>query len=310
MDLKRLKYFCTIVEQGQLLRAAQVLHMSQPPLSQRLKELEDELGVTLMERVGRRMRPTEAGLELYERAQAIFRQLDETREAVLAAALERPETLRIGVSPTCRSRLVQSFAAIHEAYPALQISAVCADSSTLEYMLYQRQVDFALLQRPVRDDIYHIEDLAPTPIIAVVGRVPGAADLPQTLSVEDLARFPLMLLRRSTGVGTYEQVLQVFRQHGVSVNVPLHSPDVSVLLDLLENGYPGVALVPATEAYGRPLTQCALHVIDIGLSIFHPCVAWMSASTPSQTARAVVELIKATPMEGALDDVPECAREE
>ncbi len=76
MDVKRLRYFCTIVEQGQISRAARVLHISQPPLSQRLKELEDELGTPLIIREDGQWQITEAGKILYEKANSILSDLD------------------------------------------------------------------------------------------------------------------------------------------------------------------------------------------------------------------------------------------
>ncbi len=61
MDLKRLRYFCRVVEQGSISQAAKVLNMAQPPLSKRIQELEDELKTPLFLRHGNRIEPTEAG---------------------------------------------------------------------------------------------------------------------------------------------------------------------------------------------------------------------------------------------------------
>ena len=69
-------YFCTIAEQGQISRAAKLLHMAQPPLSQRLKELEAELGTPLFERQGRKLLLTEAGTLFYRRARDILRAVE------------------------------------------------------------------------------------------------------------------------------------------------------------------------------------------------------------------------------------------
>ncbi|MDU7757810.1 MAG: LysR family transcriptional regulator, partial [Staphylococcus epidermidis] len=61
MDLKRLKYFCKVVEQGSISQAARALNMAQPPLSKRIQELEDELNAPLFVRNGNRLETTEAG---------------------------------------------------------------------------------------------------------------------------------------------------------------------------------------------------------------------------------------------------------
>ena len=61
MDIKRLKYFCTVVECGSFTKAAEMLHISQPPLSKRVQELEQEIGTPLLFRDGGRIRPTPTG---------------------------------------------------------------------------------------------------------------------------------------------------------------------------------------------------------------------------------------------------------
>lgn len=68
MDLKRLRYFCRVVEHGSVSQAAKSLNMAQPPLSKRIQELEEELQVSLFERRGNRIEPTEAGYFLYRKA--------------------------------------------------------------------------------------------------------------------------------------------------------------------------------------------------------------------------------------------------
>lgn len=78
MDIRQLRYFLTIAEEGQITRAAKRLHMDQPPLSQQLKLLEQELGVQLVERMGRMVRLTEAGRILQLRAEQIIGLVDST----------------------------------------------------------------------------------------------------------------------------------------------------------------------------------------------------------------------------------------
>lgn len=73
MDLKRLRYFCRVVEHGSVSQAAKSLNMAQPPLSKRIQELEEELQVSLFERRGNRIEPTEAGYFLYRKGCEILR---------------------------------------------------------------------------------------------------------------------------------------------------------------------------------------------------------------------------------------------
>ena len=82
MELRRLRYFVTVAEESSFNRAAQKLHMAQPPLSNQIKQLEKELGVLLFERTNRGVRTTEAGELLLEEAQRILLQMDQAFSAV------------------------------------------------------------------------------------------------------------------------------------------------------------------------------------------------------------------------------------
>ena len=82
MELRQLRYFLAVLEEGNLSRAAKKLNMSQPPLSTQMKLLEGELGCELFLRGARRVTPTGAGRLLYERAKAITALCDETEQAV------------------------------------------------------------------------------------------------------------------------------------------------------------------------------------------------------------------------------------
>ncbi|HMM19271.1 MAG TPA: LysR family transcriptional regulator [Selenomonadales bacterium] len=80
MDLRRLRYFLTVAEEGKITKAAKRLHMAQPPLSQQMKVLENELGVQLLEKAGREIRLTKVGQALCERGAQILDLVDRTEK--------------------------------------------------------------------------------------------------------------------------------------------------------------------------------------------------------------------------------------
>ena len=246
MDLKRMRYFCTVVEQGQVSRAARLLHMAQPPLSQRLRELEEEIGYPLFERQGRTLRVTDAGRVFYRRARDILRAVDATRDEVIRVAAQSGPTLRIGVSPTCRSYWMSHFAALRQRFPGYRIGVVLGDSSSLEALLKSDKLDFALMQPPLDGDDFIAVRIAASRSIAVMpGDLLTAHSGPLTLA--DLCRHPLLLLRRSVGVGSYERLLQAVHEAGQVADVALYCSDVEILLDLLAQGFTGIAVVPESE---------------------------------------------------------------
>ena len=103
MDLKRLEYFCAIVEKGQISKAAEALHISQPPLSMRLKELEEELDVQLIYREGKAWQVTPEGEALYQRAQFILSYVAGLEKDIRESRNKVSGLVRIGVCPPCLS---------------------------------------------------------------------------------------------------------------------------------------------------------------------------------------------------------------
>ena len=101
MDLKRLEYFCAIVEKGQISKAAEALHISQPPLSMRLKELEEELDVQLIYREGKAWQVTPEGEALYQRAQFILSYVAGLEKDIRESRNKVSGLVRIGVCPPC-----------------------------------------------------------------------------------------------------------------------------------------------------------------------------------------------------------------
>lgn len=107
MNIKQLQYFVTIVENGTITAAAKKLGISQPPLSAQMKLLEEELGVTLMERGGRQIRLTDAGRILYRRAVSIVELTDTTLKELTDFRTGISGVLRLGTVSSCGIRAAE-----------------------------------------------------------------------------------------------------------------------------------------------------------------------------------------------------------
>ena len=260
-----MRYFCTIVEQGQISRAARALNMAQPPLSQRLRELEDEFGYPLFTREGRALHITDAGQLFYQRARDILRAVDEARDDVIRVAAQSGPALRIGLSPTCKSFWIAHYQALVSVFPDHLIGLVVGDSSYLEHLLQVGKLDLALMQPPLHAENFVTHRIATCRSVAVSPKGMLPARL-HSLSLEELAHHPLLLLRRSVGVGSYERLLQAFHEAGLTANVALYCSDVDVLLELLERGLAAIAVVPESEAGAGDFE---VRAIDIDLPDYH-----------------------------------------
>ncbi len=246
VDLKRLLYFCTIVEQGQISRAARVLNMAQPPLSQRLRELEEEIGYKLFLRSRRGLQVTEAGRLLYRRARAILHSVDEARDEVIRAASQSGPALRVGVSPTCRHLWISRFPEFVGHFSGHVVGLVVGDSSYLEQLLQAGNLDMALMQPPLQPENFVVHKISSSKSVAVAPQGLLPADM-RPVSLAELARHRLLLLRRSVGTGSYERLLQLFHEAQLRSDIVLYSSDVDSLLVLLKEGFAGIAVVPESE---------------------------------------------------------------
>src|SRR4051812_49134326 len=98
MDIKQLRYFIAIAEEKNITAAANVLHMSQPPLSMQLKQLEEELGVKLFERNGKSMELTDKGNVLYNRALSLVNSVEEIKNELQETEEGKRGVLAVGIN--------------------------------------------------------------------------------------------------------------------------------------------------------------------------------------------------------------------
>ncbi|MFF3573493.1 LysR family transcriptional regulator [Nocardia jiangxiensis] len=151
MDLRSLRYFVTVAQERHIGRAARRLHMTQPPLSRAIRELEDELGVTLFERTSKGVTLTNAGTVMYDESVALLEHADLLRTRVTAAA--GATTLTIGTladtAELVAGTLVTRF---REQHPSVEVSIREADLGDPTAGLRAGLVDVALTRTPFEDN--------------------------------------------------------------------------------------------------------------------------------------------------------------
>lgn len=289
MDLKRLRYFCTIIEQGSISKAAHVLCMAQPPLSKRLQELEEEVGTELIVRTGRRLEPTEAGQYLYQKACDILRSIEDTKRKTIEIASTERRMLRVGISYLFLRHFLPLVHSLYQENPRAEISVSVSDSSHLEQLLHRGRIDIAFIQRPHKQEGFELIEFAPLPLKALVARRLLPDELPASMTLESLGQHPLILLRRVEGVGTFETLLAQLRKAGIQPNVKMHVSDPAIALEMLDSGIEAVAFLPASEAMES--RSGAFACIDISPSAlqFHPVAARLSTGVGIPEVTATIE---------------------
>ncbi|MFI5779008.1 LysR family transcriptional regulator [Nocardia sp. NPDC051570] len=162
MDLRLLRYFVAVAEERNVGRAANRLHMTQPPLSRAIRELEDEFGVLLFERTPKGVALTPAGTTMYDEASALLAQADRIRSRVTAAG---SATLTIGTladtAAHVGTRLVAVFRARH---PQVNVRVHEADLGDPTAGLHAGLVDVALTRTPFDDNGINMRILRSVPV--------------------------------------------------------------------------------------------------------------------------------------------------
>lgn len=247
MDFKKLLYFVTIVEEGQITRAAQKLHIAQPPLSLQLKSLEDELGVILIDRENKKFEVTPVGWTLYKRAKEVLHSMN----GMVAEIREQEQGMRgklsIGTVMSCVPYLPSVVKQFQQSYPLVTFQLWEDDSYRVEELLQSKRIELGIVRLPLQSGLsdhtpeVSIHRLQTEPLVAIP---PAAKTLDEPIiPIEELCRHPLLILRGQGDNGVYHRFVDVCKIKGLQPNIVCESPDVSTLMLLAESGI-GIAVVP------------------------------------------------------------------
>ena len=261
MELRHIRYFVAVAEECHFGRAAERLHIAQPPLSQQIKQLEAELGVQLLTRSTRRVELTRAGERYLERARAILAAVDEAGTEAARVAAGEVGRVSVGFVGTTTYELLPRLArALRHDFPGIELDLhgemLTPDQVTA---LHAGTLDLAFLRPPVRDPDLRVRVLRREPLVAV---------LPEAHHLAGLEAVPLAALRGEVFISypshrrsvLYDAVYDACLEAGFEPRVGQEVAETSTLVSFVAADV-GVALVPAsvqhlriTGAVYRPLT--------------------------------------------------------
>ncbi|KIL76016.1 LysR family transcriptional regulator [Bacillus badius] len=292
MDIRQIRYFATIAEEGQITKAAKKLHMAQPPLSQQLKSLEEELGVLLLERKGRKLELTEAGKVLYKKAKHLLEQMEETIVEVKEVGDGLKGVLSIGSVKTCFSYIPERFLHFREKYPRVKFRLKEGDSSLLANYVKQREVELAIVRLPLEMEEFSYLPLPTDPFVAVMPENPRT---PTVMQMKELSGMPLMLLHRVSGVGLYELVINECKRHDFEPNIICECPDAAMLLSLVRTGL-GTALLPKSTLLSFPTNGLQIVEIEDCTIQSESAIIWLKDRYLSKKAERFLNTFRAAEM--------------
>lgn len=247
MELRHIRYFLAVAEEGNFTRAAARLGIGQPPLSQQIRDLETEIGALLFHRVPHGAELTAAGMAFLSGAKAALAAAEKARLAAQSA--NRGETGRLSLGFTASSAfnpiVSTTIRRFQARWPDVQLSLTEMNTLGLMQKLEHGELD-ATFFRPGLDDPDGVR-LKRLPDEPMVVALPASHALAKrkTLPLALLAKEPFILFPRLVGLSLYDDVVRACREAGFELKVAQEAPQISSVVNLVAADL-GVSIVPAS----------------------------------------------------------------
>ena len=248
MELRHLRYFIAVAEELHFGRAAQVLGISQPPLSQQIQALEQEVGARLFERTNRRVELSEAGRLFLHEARLVLAQVDKAADVARRAQLGELGELKIGFTSSApfNSSIPQAIFAFRQAFPAVHLNLQEMSSTQVAESLVDESIQVGLMRPLPLPDSLSMVELMREPLVAVLNADhPLVHSSERGLHLAQLAEEPFVFFPRSYGSGLYAQLLNLARDAGVSPHFAQEAGEAMTIIGLVAAGL-GVSVLPAS----------------------------------------------------------------
>jgi len=255
MDLRQLRYFLAIANEGQITRAARALNIEQPPLSRQLKMMEQELNVTLFDRSGQGLKLTQAGELLRQKAESLLQQFDETVQEVKALNEGISGRLAIGSVVSCISLLPPRIETFLAEFPGVTFKISEGDHFLLSEQLERRNIELIIARLPFEaaseNRNYAIHPLPSDPFVVVVPSSWSLAATHDEIQMKDLADLPLLTLKTDETTGMHNRVVNECRRHGFEPKVICECSSVAIIIALVAAGI-GATVFPKSVMASFP----------------------------------------------------------
>jgi DNA-binding transcriptional LysR family regulator len=215
LDSRRLGYFLAVAEELNFHRAAEKLHMSQPPLSNQIKRMEEELGVKLFKRSGRGVELTAAGQLMVGEAERLMSQIEQTQSLVQRAGRGQVGQLRVGFTPSVANELLPPI--LHEfggSFPEVEMFLHEMKSDLIIDQLESRWLDVGFLYLPFDDDRFFRRTVTREPLVVGLASSHRLASQ-ASVSIEQLKDEPFIMPARHRRVpGVHSQIMELCARYG------------------------------------------------------------------------------------------------
>jgi LysR family transcriptional regulator, cyn operon transcriptional activator len=286
MLLRHIRYLLAVAEHQNFTRAAEALHVSQPTLSQQIRQLEDTLNVQLLDRSGRNIRLTDAGEAWVSYARRALQDLDAGRRAIHDVQELSRGTLRLAITPTFTAYLIGPLIQQFNArYPGITLTVDESTQDRIEALLGEDALDIGIAFSGAHAADVESQAWFAEPLAMVVGESHRLAGSDAAASVKDLERESMVLLSRD--FATRRHIDAYCLQHNITPPVSIEANSISAIIEIVRRSKLATVL---PEAIARE--QPGLHAVALRPAMPRRTAALLQRKGAYRTAatRAFVEL--------------------
>lgn len=270
IEFRHLRQFIAVAEELSFRRAAERIHIDQTPLSRTIRDLEDQLGVSLFVRMPRKLRLTPAGARLLKEAHKLFLRLERTRHVVRAIDARYRAPLRIGIADgIAQPKLSECFSGWQASAPEipLELSEMSADE--LATALRREEIDAGISFGLPEDEAIAQEPAWNYPLVAMLPFGHELASL-EKVAMADLLAFPLISCKAERQPGLVQQMQDIVRRHRTRLTITGEASSLAGYVTRIAAGM-GVGLADA----GHVATLRRTDVVAVPLQEDERIITWV-----------------------------------
>ncbi|MGB8955906.1 MAG: LysR family transcriptional regulator [Tumebacillaceae bacterium] len=265
MDIRHLLYFLEVAKHRSFTRASEELHITQPTISKMVKNLEEELGVTLLDRQGKQVALTDAGEVVVGQAQQIVRSFDHLAAELADVMQIRRGRIRMGIPPMIGANFFPKvLAAFYKLYPDVTIQLKEEGAKQIEQLIIDGELDLGVAVLPVEEERFHSFSFVNENLMLIVHPSHKLAGRERVL-LSELRDEPFLLFRE--GFALHDHILAESARAGFRPKVAYESSQWDFMSEMVAANL-GVALLPARIC--RTLDQARVSIIPN----VEPAIPW------------------------------------
>lgn len=268
MELRHIRYFLTLAEELNFSRAAEKLHISQPPLSRQIRELEEEIGAKLFHRSKRQVELTNAGKVFLNNAYQILDQVEQARIRTRLSSTGKEGEFRIGFTGAVQD-LIPTLKEYRKRYPQVGIILKHMTNAEQVEALNENRIDIGIISNPIKNNKIQITPIKKMRFLAALPEKHVLASK-KSIHLRDLENETFIMTPKSVGPLYYDTFMSLFQKAGFTPQITIQCHDLQTVLALVTADM-GITITPSPFNPMNGIVRREIEEIDLTVKGF---IAW------------------------------------